>query len=179
MKEIYIMLSQVGTLVSKSIKLYTKARYNHSSIGVDPNLRVFYSFARRIRYFPLIGGFITEVVNEGMFKYHPETECAIYAKKVDNATYRKVCNLLDIYKSDPQKYHYNLMGLIGVLFNRPFPSENRNTCAEFVSKILNDSGIYTFQKPFCLVRPDDFPQIPGLNLIYEGRMLQLDTRRVG
>ncbi len=68
MKEVYIMLTQVGTLVSKSIKLYTKAKYNHASIGVDPSLRVFYSFARRVRYFPVIGGFITEVVNEGIFK---------------------------------------------------------------------------------------------------------------
>ncbi|MGI6124591.1 MAG: hypothetical protein ACOYIG_10495 [Acetivibrionales bacterium] len=179
MKEIYIMLTQVGTLVSKSIKLYTKAKYNHSSIGVDPNLRVFYSFARRVRYFPLIGGFITEVVNEGMFKYYPETECAIYAKRVDNATYNKVCALLDIYKSDPKKYHYNLMALIGILLNKPFTSENRSTCAEFVAKILDESGIYTFQKPLCFVRPDDLPKIPDLNLIYEGRMLQLDTRRVG
>ena len=72
MKEVYIMLTQVGTLVSKSIKLYTKAKYNHASIGADPSLRVFYSFARRVRYFPIIGGFITEVVNEGMFKYYPQ-----------------------------------------------------------------------------------------------------------
>ena len=179
MKEIYIMLTQVGTLVSKSIKLYTKAKYNHSSIGVDPNLRIFYSFARRVRYFPLIGGFITEVVNEGIFKCHPETECAIYAMRVDDTTYKNVCVLLDIYKSNPKKYHYNLMALIGMLINKPFQSENKSTCAEFVAKVLDESGIYTFKKPFCLVRPDDLPDIPNLNLLYEGRMLNIDTRCVG
>ncbi len=179
MKEIYIMLTQVGTLVSKSIKFYTKAKYNHSSIGVDPNLRVFYSFARRVRYFPLIGGFITEVVNEGIFKYHPETECAIYSKRVDNATYNKVCALLDLYKSNPKKYHYNLMALVGILINKPISSKNNRTCAEFIAKVLDEANIYKFKKPFPLVRPDDMPNIPNIKLLYEGRMLDLDTRSVG
>jgi len=178
MKEIYIMLTQVGTLVSKSIKLYTKSKYNHVSIGVDPKLRIFYSFARRVRYFPLIGGFITEVVNEGIFKDYPQTECAIYAKMVDNAAYNRVCASLDKYISDPKKYHYNLMALIGFLINRPFSSRNNNTCAEFVAKILDESGIYTFNKPFSLVRPDDMLRIPNINLLYEGLMLNLDSRSV-
>ena len=179
MKEIYIMLTQVGTLVSKSIKLYTKAKYNHASIGVDPDLRVFYSFARRVRYFPLIGGFITEVVNEGIFKDFPQTECAIYAKQVDNATYNRVCASLDKYISDPKKYHYNLMAIVGFLINRPFSSPNNNTCAEFIAKILDESGIYSFNKPFSLVRPEDMLSIPNINLLYEGLMVNLDSRSVG
>jgi hypothetical protein len=179
MKEIYIMLTQVGTLVSKSIQLYTKAKYNHASIGVDPSLQVFYSFARRVRYFPIIGGFITEVINQGMFKYYPETECAIYAIKVADAVYDKVCEILETYKSNSQKYHYNLMGLFGILINKPFSSEYKCTCAEFVAKVLHQSGIFTFHKPFCFVRPDEIPVIPGISLVYEGRMMKLDTRRVG
>lgn len=179
MKEIYIMLTQVGTLVSKSFKLYTKAKYNHSSIGVDSSLQVFYSFARRVRYLPVIGGFITEIVNAGMFKYHPETECAIYAKKVDDASYNKFCSILDEYRRNPQKYHYNLMAIMGFLINKPISSKNRSTCAEFIAKTLHESGIYTFSKPFPLVRPDDMPQIPQMQLIYEGKMHDLNTQKVG
>ncbi len=179
MKKIYIMLTQVGTIVSKSIKLYTKAKYNHASIGVDPQMRIFYSFARRVRYFPVIGGFITEVVNEGMFKYHPNTECAIYALSVEDSVYMKACSLLEKYKREPQKYHYNFLGLFGVMFNKPFNSEYRNTCAEFVAKLLHDSGVYTFHKPFSLVRPDELPGIPKIQLVYEGLMLELNSRQVG
>ncbi len=173
------MLTQVGTLVSKSIQLYTKAKYNHASIGVDPNLQVFYSFARRVRYLPIIGGFITEIVNDGMFKYFPETECVIYAKRVDDSTYNRVCTLLDKYKDDPKKYHYNLMALIGFLVNKPFNCKNRHTCSEFVAKILQESGVCTFSKPYPLIRPDDMPKIPHLELVYEGKMHNLDTRQVG
>ncbi len=179
MKEIYIMLTQVGTLVSKSIKLYTKAKYNHASIGVDPSLRVFYTFARRVRYFPIIGGFVTEVVNEGMFKYYPETECAIYSMKVTDKVYERVCKVLETYISDPKKYRYNLLALLGIIINKPFCFENKSTCAEFVAKVLHQSDIYTFNKPFCFVRPYELSEIPGLNLLYEGQMLKIDTRRVG
>ena len=179
MKEVYIMLTQVGTLVSKSIKLYTKAKYNHASIGVDPSLRVFYSFARRVRYFPVIGGFITEVVNEGMFKYYPQTECAIYAIKVSDAVYERVCEILEMYKRNSGKYHYNLMALLGILINRPFTHKYKCTCAEFVARVLHQADIYTFNKPFCFVRPDELPAIPGTSLVYEGRMVNLDTRKAG
>lgn len=176
MKQIYIMLTQVGTLVSKSIKLYTKAKYNHASIGVDPQLRVFYSFARRVRYFPIIGGLITEVVNEGMFKYYPQTECAIYALTVDEATYDRFCTVLEKYTKESHKYHYNLLGLFGCIFNKPFHFQYRNTCAEFVAKVLHEAGIYSFNKPFSLVRPDEIPHIPKLQKVYEGLMRGLDIK---
>lgn len=179
MKQVYIMLTQVGTLVSKSIKFYTKAKYNHSSISVDPEMKIFYSFARRVRYFPLIGGFIKEVINEGMFKCFPETECAIYSISVDDEVYLKVCSVLEKYKSEPQKYHYNFLALFGIIFNKPFNSVNRNTCAEFIAKILDEAGIFTFRKHFSLVRPDELVKIPQLMLIYEGRMIDFNTLRVG
>ena len=79
-----------------------------------------------------------------------ETECAIYAKRVDNASYNKVCALLEMYKSNPTMYHYNLMALIGILINKPFSSKNNNTCAEFIAKVLNEAGIYTFESRFLL-----------------------------
>lgn len=173
------MLTQVGTLVSKSIKLYTKAKYNHASIGTDPEMRVFYSFARRVRYLPIIGGFIEEIVNEGMFKHFPGTECAIYALPVSDEAYNKICSLIQRHKDNPKKYHYNFLGFFGVLFNKSFQSEYRATCAEFVAKILHQSGVYSFYKPMSLVRPDEIANIPGLRLVYEGLMINLSSCKAG
>jgi len=170
MKEIYIMLSQLGTLVSKSIRLYTGAKYNHASISIDPEIREFYSFARRVRYFPLIAGFIREVLNEGMFKYYPDTECVIYALPVEDEVYRNTVRLLDRYRKDAMKYKYNFLGFFGVVLNKAFVVENRHTCSEFVANVLHEAGIYTFPKPLPLVRPDDIPGIPGLRKLFEGRM---------
>lgn len=173
MKEIYIMLTQTGTLVSKTIKLYTRAKYNHASIGIDPRMKIFYSFARRVRYFPLIGGFITEVVDEGLFKKYEDCECVIYSIQVNDVAYRKFCRILNKYRKNPGRYKYNLLGFFGVVFNVPFSYENRNTCAEFVAKMLHESGIYSFRKKFSLVRPDEIQQIPILRLVYEGKIKDL------
>lgn len=170
MKEIYIMLSQLGTMVSKSIKLYTKAKYNHASLGIDPEMQKFYSFARRVRYFPIIAGFISEKLNEGMFGYYPNTECVIYALSVEDDQYNRVKGILDGYLKDREQYKYNFLALIGIAINKPFVCEKRHTCAEFVAKVLSEAGIYDFPKPFSLVRPDEIPSIPGLRLVYEGRM---------
>ena len=170
MKQIYIMLTQTGTLVSKSIKFYTKAKYNHASIGIDSQMKVFYSFARRVRYFPLIGGFITEVVDEGLYKKYCECECIIYSITVEKRTYKKICRLLDKYKRNSRKYKYNLLGFFGVVFNIPFEFKYRHTCAEFVARILHESGIYTFNKRFPLIRPDEIQEIPKLEVIFEGKI---------
>lgn len=172
MKEVYIMLSQLGTMVSRSIKLYTKAKYNHASFGIDPEMRTFCSFARRVRYFPVIAGFINEKVNEGMFGYYPNTECVIYALDVTDTQYEKIKDILDRYQKEKEQYKYNFLALLGVTINRPFVSEKRHTCAEFIAIILKEAGIYAFPKPSSLVRPDEIPAIPGLRLIYEGRMTE-------
>jgi len=176
MKEIYIMLTQMGTLVCKSIKFYTKAKYNHVSIGIDPQLKVFYSFARRLRYFPLIGGFITEVVNEGLFKDLSDSPCLVYSINVDDSTYERFCSILNQYKMNAKKYKYYLLGFFGVLFNIPAHNEYRNTCAEFAAKMLHHSDIYKFSKSFSLVRPDEFHNIPGLKVVFEGTIKELNEK---
>jgi len=39
MKNIYIMLSYTGTAPSRIIKLYSKEKYSHVSIALDPQLK--------------------------------------------------------------------------------------------------------------------------------------------
>lgn len=177
MKDIFIMLTQVGTIISKSIKLYTKAKYNHSSISTDPDIKVFYSFARRIRFLPFIAGFIREEIHEGMFRYYPDTECIIYSLNVEDDQYDRIAAEIEKYITDEIDYKYNFLALFGVPINKPFDSQNRHTCAEFVANVLHEAGIYTFLKPFSLVRPDDIPGIPGLNVVYEGMMNQFKPDR--
>lgn len=173
MKEIYIMLTASGTLVAKSIKFYTRAKYNHVSIGIDSQMKVFYSFARRVRYLPLIGGFITEVVDEGLFKKYCDYECIVYSITVDRKAYNKFRRLLNNYISNSKKYKYNLLGFFGVMLNIPFEFKYRRTCAEFVARMLHESGIYTFNKRFSLVRPEEISDIPMLKVIFKGKIKEL------
>lgn len=43
-KTIYIVLSQTGTVLSRVLRLFTRAEYNHVSIALDENLDYMYSF---------------------------------------------------------------------------------------------------------------------------------------
>ena len=46
--------------------------------------------------------------------------------------------------------------------------ENYSVCTEFVSKILEESGIYKFNKK--IVKPIDFMSIPNKKIIYQGNL---------
>lgn len=47
--EIYVLLTNTGTLFSKTIRWYTKNMLNHASIAFDRDLNEVYSFGRKIR----------------------------------------------------------------------------------------------------------------------------------
>lgn len=45
--EIYVLLTNTGTLFSKTIRWYTKNMLNHASIAFDSDLNEVYSFGRK------------------------------------------------------------------------------------------------------------------------------------
>ena len=56
-KQLYIVISQTGTLLSRILKQITGAEYNHASISLSRDLERMYSFGRRHPYNPFWGGF--------------------------------------------------------------------------------------------------------------------------
>lgn len=81
---VYILLTDTGTLFTKSIKKYTKAPYNHASIAFDPTLKEMYSFGRKNPSNPINGGFVKEDVYTGTYSKYPDTTCVIYKLEVSN-----------------------------------------------------------------------------------------------
>jgi hypothetical protein len=90
MRHIYIVLTQTGTLFSRGIKFFTKEEFNHSSIALDENLNVLYSFGRKVVNNPLIGGFVTERIGQGVFGKFPQTTCAVLKVPVRDAQYEAI-----------------------------------------------------------------------------------------
>lgn len=72
MKNVYIVLSQTGTIFSRAIRLYTRDQYNHASMSFDSKLLVMYSFGRRKRYNLLDSGFVIENFARGMDPLFPQ-----------------------------------------------------------------------------------------------------------
>ena len=178
MASIYLMLTFTGTLVSKCIGIYTGAKYTHVSICLDSRAQEFYSFGRKIRWFPLIGGFIVEHADSGLFKDFRNTTCAIFRLDVPEDKFEKLNKEIRLFVKDRQKYGYNLIGLIGVMLNRPLKRKNKYFCTEFVASVLQRAGIHDFQKDISLLKPQDFYNLPGFEHVYEGRLCDFGKSRV-
>lgn len=169
-KIIYILLTHTGSLLSKCINIYTKEPYTHVSIALDYELKELYSFGRKKPHNPIFAGFVRENIINGTYSRFPETRCALYSCYVSDIQYRKLKDQLDEFKKNKDMYGYNLLGLFGVMMKFPIERKYNYFCSQFVATLLNNSGIYLFDKPPALISPRDFRKCKKLNLIYEGRL---------
>ncbi len=170
MKKIYLLLAQADTFISEAIRFITKAPYNHAAIGIDDSLTYFWTFGRKLRYFPVVGGFIREKVREGLYRHHPKTQCIICSLDVTDEEYEEVSAMIRYYLMHRKEYHYNHAALFGNLIGKPYYLKKRHTCAEFVATVIETSGIHKFVTPLPLTRPNELLKIPGLVPIFEGLM---------
>ena len=167
---IYILLTHSGSLLSKCINVYTKEPYTHVSIALDTNLKELYSFGRIHPSNPIFAGFVKEDIINGTYARFPETRCGLYSLKVNDIQYRRLKKELRKFKINKDKYGYNLLGLFGVILNIPIERRYNYFCSQFVANLLNNSGIYLFDKPPALVSPRDFRKCKELSLVYEGKL---------
>ena len=168
MKEIYIVLTHTGTVLSRIIKGYTRDEFSHVSISLDKELKEMYSFGRLNPYNPFWGGFVQEGINFGTFKRFRKTVCKIYSLKITEEQYNNVRGMIEYIKSSKQLHKFNVIGLFAVGFNKRISFENSFYCAEFVKYVLDKSGIENNLPE--LIKPEDFKNIRGLNEIYSGRL---------
>jgi hypothetical protein len=166
-KQVFILLTNTGSLLTKLIKLYTKKPYNHASIAFDQHLSEVYSFGRKTARNPFIGGFVKEDVRIGLFKH---ADCAIFSITVSESQLQKMKHYLQVIEAQKKHYRYNFLGLFGVMFNKPLKRKNAFFCSQFVAYILNKSAIMKFEKPLALIAPYDLQCVSNLQLVYEGKL---------
>lgn len=169
-KSIYILLTQTGSLLNKTIKRYTDAPYNHVSIAFDISLREVYSFGRKHPRNPLYGGFVKEDVYYGTYRYFPKTTCMLFRLEVSTEEWRRIRRVVSNFQNKQQFYRYNFIGLFGIVVNYPVEFKNAYFCSQFVAEVLKRSGINLWNKPSALVTPNDFLNQETFKLIYEGNL---------
>lgn len=167
MKHIYIVLTNTNTRVSKFLRIFTGEEYNHVSIALCDGCKEMYSFSRWIVWFPFIGGFAKENVDEGVLAQHPETKCVIYDLEVSDKDYKLVMKRLKRFLNNPKRFRYSFINIILMFFNIPYERKDLYVCSTFVSHILR--GVVNLKKDFTLVRPSDYNYL-NLNSVYEGRL---------
>ncbi len=166
--EVYILLTQTGTGISRFLRFFSHDRYNHSSLALDNTLTNMVSFGRRVSWFPFISGMVYENYQGGLFARYRETVCKVYRLRLTPQQYESLHSLLGVMLREMPRYKYSLLGIPLVYFGIPFGRPYRFTCSEFVSTLLCRAGILQPHKPCPLFRPSDFENLPMLEPVYEG-----------
>ena len=134
--KLYIVLTDTGSLLTRAIKFFTKAPYNHVSISLDPSLKSLYSFGRKRPRNPFMGGFVEESFYDGTFKRFDKTECLVLEMNIDDDIYERLIKNIDIFKSQSDIYHYNFIGLFGAAVGKQVSRRNGYYCSHFVAQVM-------------------------------------------
>ena len=175
MKNIYIVLSQTGTLFSRAIKWHTKDPYNHASISFDESLEEMYSFGRKRRYNPIDTGLIQENFDRGIFPYFPNARCCVLEIPVTEKEYEVMYSAVQEFYSNKDNYRYNLMGVLSYTVGLGLDRKDHFFCSQFVAYIISNAGCWTSNPS--LTKPMDFLSIPNRKIVFEGNIAEFKLLR--
>lgn len=176
MKEIYIVLTHTGTVLSRIIKNYTQDEFSHVSISLDKELKEMYSFGRLNPYNPFWGGFVHEYIDKGTFKRFYKTRSKIYSLKITEEQYESLKNNIKQIEQEKKNYKFNIIGLLAVGFHKKIQKEHYFYCAEFVKYVMEKANINTVLPE--LIRPESFKEITGLKEIYSGQLRNYHLQKI-
>lgn len=170
MKDIYILLTKTGTVLSKTIAKVTKDPYTHVGISLDKELTELYSFGRKSKYNPLNNGFVKEEMVGSIYEKNMECDCAMYKMQVTDEQYFKLKHEIMIMKLTESYYSYNLLGLVYYYIGLERKRENKYFCSEFVSEMLH--RIDALPEGFVpeRIRPADFTKMDVFQEVYSGSL---------
>lgn len=171
---IFIIQMYSQTLPSKLVKFITKYKYSHIGLCLNKNCNEIYSFGRRSLNNFFNGGFIIEKRTGKFFKKFNQTICKIYKLEISEKQYIGLKEKLNYMDENRNLYKYDFLGIFLRLFNIPISFKNWYVCSQFVAKLLEEFGIYKFDKKTCFIQPKDFEKIEGIKEIYSGKYLEYE-----
>lgn len=169
MKNVYIVLTQSGTIFSRILKSITHEEYNHASICIDEDFSKFYSFGRIYLYHPFVGGFVIENAFThvlGHFKYVPTL---ILKKEVSDEQYKTITETINLFVENPKNYNYDFANLFLAKTKYTAKHKNRFFCSEFVAYVLSCAGI-KIPNQLEKIRPFQFTNLEDAEIIYKGEL---------
>lgn len=169
MSEVYVILTDTGTLFSRSIRYWTGQPLNHASLALDPELNEVYSFGRLHPHNPLRAGFVREQVWGSLIRSGSRsTPCAIYRCKLRRTAYARLLNELNRFRCESRRYRYNLAGLVAVAAGIEWRRADKYFCSQFVAHLFAAAGVPLTDSPPALTKPGDLAASPQLELVYRG-----------
>lgn len=167
MKEIYIVLTNTGTILSKIIKLVKNDEYQHVSIALSENLKPMYSFGRLNPYNPFWGGFVEEGIDVGTFKRFSNTYAKIIRIKIQDDKYEKIKKTINKISKNRNSYSFDILGLLLAALNIKKDRKNHFYCADFIKYVLESANVEEGLPKN--IRPIDFDYLSD-DIVYMGKL---------
>jgi hypothetical protein len=167
-KQIYIVLSRSGTILSHIIHAITRDSYTHASLALDEDLELMFSFGRRYERNPFLGCFKKENADDRNFRLGRSG--LVLEVSVTEEQYDEVRHHVAVFRDNPDAFSYNLPGLITGIFNRTHERETRFFCSEFVYFVLNEAGVCDFGITRGHVRPQMFLRRLNGRVVFDGKI---------
>lgn len=166
-EKLYLVLVGTPGIFATLIRWFTKLKYIHIVLAMDEQLKESYSFGRRNPKVPILSGFEKEEM-EKVVEHFPQAICMVTEIECTKDQKASVWERIEYYKKNAKRYHYCILGLPFILFNKPFHQKRRYVCSHFVARALEDYGIKKFDKHFSLVTPRDFYEMEEKKILYVG-----------
>ena len=172
MAQIYIAFVDTPGLFASIIRHFLKQKYIHVVLSLDSRLDEAYSVGRRNPLIPVIAGFEREE-KEKIRQVFPGAEYMICELECNTEQREKIREVLHRDFEKRFHYHYAVLSLPFIIWNRPFYQKNHFTCSSYIAKVLAENGIEISSKHFSLVTPKDFYEYEAKKVIFEGKLAEI------
>jgi len=139
-KLIYVVFLSSDNLMGKLIRCFTRHAFNHTAISLDESLMKMYSFARRQKRSPLVGGFVVETPSR-YFGGKGKVPLKIAEVALDERQYSSVLATIEDFERRQGELIYNSIDAFFSLFSIRVHIRDSHTCYSFVAQALNLKGI--------------------------------------
>ncbi len=170
MKKIYILLSRTDTVPARVIRKFARGEFSHVSVSLLPRTDRFYSYARRHINNPMFAGFISENIHTKVFARYPDAHCAVLSLSVTDEGYERAKKLIRYFRAHRKEATYNFIGAATIKLGLSLKRKYKFTCSQFAAFLLHYTGDVTLPKDPYLMLPNDFMDIEGATVIYDGKL---------
>ncbi len=168
--EVYIVVTQSGSILSKVLKLVTRAPYNHVSLSLETDLNTMYSFGRLNPKNPVLGGLVMESPHSGTFARFHKTKAMVLRKSVSEKQFKALERHLEALYKRREQYKYDIIGLVLAGLKVKYTRKNRFYCSEWVKQMMLRHGMAKKSEFKKITKPIHFLSLENTELIYTGAL---------
>lgn len=177
---IYLIVSFTNTPMGKLIKAYTKDRFSHSCISLDPTLENMISYNLN-NGISKKGGLSFESLSN-YIKYNTDSDIRVSVVFLKDNDYKKFKWNLEDYIAHYNTSRYDALDFLNIVTNKTkkITDEYAMICSQFVDHIFKLVGVDITGMPSNLVTPGIISKVidPKVYLIYDGKAIDYDSDKI-